>query len=184
QDRQLCADRQEDRQAQRGTRRGAGLRRQQSGDRHSLPPGGEDGWRPVGLSLGRGAETGIAGARGSSMRLAAQDWDGAAANLDAQGWALLPRLLDPSACARMQDVYEKDIFRSQVVMARHGFGRGKYKYLAYRLPEPIATLRPALYARLAPIANRWTERRDEESRYPARHEDFLNRCHQAGQARP
>lgn len=118
------------------------------------------------------------------MRLAAQDWDGAAANLDAQGWALLPRLLDPSACARMQDFYEKDIFRSQVVMARHGFGRGKYKYFAYPLPEPIATLRPALYARLAPIANRWTERRDEESRYPARHEDFLNRCHQAGQARP
>ena len=69
-------------------------------------------------------------------------------------------------------------------MARHGFGRGEYKYFAYPLPDPIAMLRPALYGHLAPIANRWAEMRGEEARYPARHEDFLNRCHQAGQARP
>jgi hypothetical protein len=118
------------------------------------------------------------------MRLAAQNWDAAAASLDAQGWALLPKLLDASACARMHGLYEKEIFRSHVVMARHGFGRGEYKYFAYPLPEPIATLRPALYARLAPIANRWTEMRGEEPSYPAHHEDFLRRCHQAGQARP
>jgi hypothetical protein len=118
------------------------------------------------------------------MKLAEQDWNGAAASLDAQGWALLPKLLDASACVRMHGFYEKEIFRSHVVMARHGFGRGEYKYFAYPLPEPIATLRPALYARLAPIANRWTEMRGEEPRYPAHHEDFLRRCHQAGQARP
>lgn len=118
------------------------------------------------------------------MRLAAQDWDGATVSLDAQGWALLPKLLDPSACARIRDLYEKEIFRSHVVMARHGFGRGEYKYFAYPLPRPVATLRPALYGHLAPVANRWAEMRGEEARYPARHEDFLNRCHQAGQARP
>jgi hypothetical protein len=113
-----------------------------------------------------------------------QDWAGAGAALDAQGWALLPKLIDASAAARLRELYEKENFRSHVIMARHGFGRGEYKYFSYPLPDPIAKLRPALYEHLAPIANRWAERRDEEIRYPERHQDFLDRCHQAGQLRP
>ena len=118
------------------------------------------------------------------MRLAAQDWNGVAAAVDAQGWALLPKLIDASAAARLSGLYDKEIFRSHVIMARHGFGRGEYKYFSYPLPDPIAALRPALYAHLAPIANRWAQMRDEETRYPVDHQDFLDRCHQAGQARP
>jgi len=118
------------------------------------------------------------------MRLLEQDWTGAAAGLDAQGWALLPKLIDASAAAGLRGLYEKEIFRSHVIMARHGFGRGEYKYFSYPLPDPIARLRPALYAHLAPIANGWAEMRDEEIRYPERHQDFLDRCHQAGQLRP
>jgi uncharacterized protein len=120
----------------------------------------------------------------SHPNLAVQDWTGAAASLDTQGWALLPKLLDASATARLRDLYETEIFRSHVIMARHGFGRGEYKYFSYPLPEPVAALRPLLYERLAPIANRWAEMKDEEIRYPARHTDFLARCHQAGQTRP
>ncbi len=118
------------------------------------------------------------------MRIQTQDWTGAAAALDSHGWALLPKLLEASACARLRDLYDRETFRSHVIMARHGFGRGEYKYFAYPLREPIATLRPALYARLAPLANRWAEMRGDDVRYPARHEDFLDRCHQAGQTQP
>jgi len=113
-----------------------------------------------------------------------QDWTGAAAGLDAQGWALLPKLIDASTATHLRGLYEKEIFRSHVIMARHGFGRGEYKYFSYPLPDPIARLRPALYTHLAPIANRWAEMREEEVRYPERHQDFLDRCHQAGQLRP
>ena len=72
------------------------------------------------------------------MRLLEQDWTGAAAGLDAQGWALLPKLIDASAAAGLRGLYEKEIFRSHVIMARHGFGRGEYKYFSYPLPDPIA----------------------------------------------
>lgn len=113
-----------------------------------------------------------------------QDWTGAAAGLNAQGWALLPKLIDTSVAAHLRSLYEKEIFRSHVIMARHGFGRGEYKYFSYPLPDPIARLRPALYTHLAPIANRWAEMREDETRYPERHQDFLDRCHQAGQLRP
>lgn len=118
------------------------------------------------------------------MTLTEQDWTGAADGLNAQGWALLPKLIDASAAARLRSLYDKEIFRSHVIMARHGFGRGEYKYFSYPLPDPIARLRPALYAHLAPIANRWAGMRDDETRYPERHQDFLDRCHQAGQRRP
>jgi hypothetical protein len=120
----------------------------------------------------------------SLTNLAAQDWARAATDLDAQGWALLPKLLDAPSTSQVSGLYEKEIFRSHVIMARHGFGRGEYKYFSYPLPEPVAALRPALYERLAPIANGWAEMRGEETRYPARHADFLDRCHQAGQRRP
>ena len=113
-----------------------------------------------------------------------QDWEAAAVSLDAQGWALLPKLLDAKSCATLRHLYGQEIFRSTVVMARHGFGRGEYKYFAYPLPDAIAGLREALYAKLAPIANRWAATRNEDVTYPAAHEDYLKRCHQAGQRRP
>jgi hypothetical protein len=113
-----------------------------------------------------------------------QDWDAAEAQLDAQGWALLPKLVAAPAAAKLQSLYDQDIFRSHIVMARHGFGRGDYKYFSYPLPDPVSDLRSALYPRLAPIANRWAQMRGEETRYPAAHQAFLDRCHQAGQNRP
>jgi hypothetical protein len=116
--------------------------------------------------------------------LSSQDWNAVAASLDTQGWALLPRLIDVSAAARLRGLYDEEIFRSQVVMARHGFGRGEYKYFAYPLPDPLAALRPALYAHLAPIANGWAQLREEDVLYPDTHQAFLDRCHQAGQQRP
>ena len=112
------------------------------------------------------------------------DWDGAAATLDAQGWALLPNLLDAVAAARLCGLYEKAVFRSHVIMARHGFGRGEYKYFSYPLPAPLTDLRTRLYAGLAPIANHWAQMRGEETRYPDDHADYLSHCHQAGQTRP
>jgi len=105
--------------------------------------------------------------------------------LDDEGWAPIPRLLDRAACERLRDLYRDDgRFRSTVVMARHGYGRGEYRYFAYPLPEPVATLRASLYERLAPIANRWNAALGSDVRYPSRHADYLARCHAAGQTRP
>ena len=105
--------------------------------------------------------------------------------LDAEGWASIPRLLDREACQRLRALYGDDArFRSTVVMARHGYGRGEYRYFAYPLPEPVATLRASLYERLAPIANRWNASLGGDVRYPSRHAEYLARCHAAGQTRP
>ena len=106
-------------------------------------------------------------------------------DLDAAGYALLPGLLSQAECGSIASMYGDDArFRSRVVMSRHGYGRGEYKYFAYPLPEPIATLRRTLYPKLAPIANRWHKAMRNEVRFPARHEEFLARCHAAGQTRP
>jgi uncharacterized protein len=119
------------------------------------------------------------------QRVAATDWPRVAADLDQSGWALLPGLLTDSACLELASLYPDDgHFRSTIVMARHGFGRGEYKYFSYPLPPVIAVLRPALYAPLAGIANRWNEAMGIAVRYPPSHGDFLARCHQAGQTRP
>jgi hypothetical protein len=108
-----------------------------------------------------------------------------AAELDAQGCAILPAVLTPQDCALLAARYSDDaLFRSRVVMARHGFGKGEYKYFAYPLPEPVAGLRAALYPPLAAIANRWNEAMGLGSRYPGSHADYLAHCHEAGQARP
>jgi hypothetical protein len=113
------------------------------------------------------------------------DWAAVAASLDAQGWAVLPGLLSADQCAAVAELYdESGGFRSRIVMARHGFGRGAYRYYRYPLPDPVAGLRAALYPRLAPIANRWHERLGLPARFPAEHDEFLARCHQAGQTRP
>jgi hypothetical protein len=120
-----------------------------------------------------------------AARVAALDWAAATADLDQHGAAVLPRLLTPAECREIAALYPDDSrFRSHIIMARHGFGRGEYKYFAYPLPEPMGGLRRALYARLAPIANAWNERMGIAMRYPAEHQDFLALCHAAGQTRP
>lgn len=122
---------------------------------------------------------------GIPERTSRYDWRAFEQHLDAHGWAMLPRLLRAAECAAIAGMYDDHSrFRSQVVMARHGFGRGEYKYFGYPLPEPIAELRTALYPRLAPIANRWNEAMGMAVRYPASHAGFLDRCHRAGQRRP
>jgi uncharacterized protein len=109
-----------------------------------------------------------------------------AADLDAEGWSILEGLLTPAECRELTALYDRDeaVFRSRVVMARHGFGRGEYKYFDYPLPDLLATLREALYARLVPIANRWHMAMDNQVRFPGRHAHFIERCHAAGQRRP
>ena len=117
--------------------------------------------------------------------LAQQDWTRAVADLDAHGNAILPALLTPAQCTGLSDAYDlDDRYRSRIVMARHGFGRGEYKYFRYPLPDLLARLRGALYAELAPIANRWNRQMGIAVQYPADHADFLARCHAAGQRRP
>jgi len=112
-------------------------------------------------------------------------WANAEAQLDGEGWALLPGLLDPAECARIAALYDvSGPFRSHIHMARHGFGLGEYRYFAYPLPDPVQALRQALYARLAPLANRWNERMGLTTRFPPDHESFIARCHEAGQRRP
>ena len=113
-----------------------------------------------------------------------QDWARIAAELDEQGWAVLPGLLDPAACDAIAASYDQDIFRSRVVMARHGFGRGEYCYFSYPLPKTVEQLRTGLYPLLAPIANGWQVRLGLEARFPPDHADYIARCHAAGQARP
>ena len=118
-------------------------------------------------------------------RVQAYAWDDIAAHLDAHGWAMLDGLLSPEECRAIAELYEGGgRFRSTVVMARHGFGRGEYKYFAYPLPALIADLRTSLYPRLAPIADRWNEAMGIDVRYPAEHAEFVERCHAAGQTRP
>jgi len=98
---------------------------------------------------------------------------------------VLPNLLDAATCRRLAALYAEEAhFRSHIIMARHGFGKGEYRYFRYPLPDPIGTLRTALYARLAPVANGWNERMGIETRYPAEHQTFVETCHQAGQQRP
>jgi hypothetical protein len=115
----------------------------------------------------------------------AYDWSGIAAHLDSNGWAMLNNLLPAPACAGIASLYgDARHFRSHVVMARHGFGRGEYKYFNYPLPDTVASMRAALYPRLAPIANRWNEAMNIDVRYPEAHAEFIERCHAAGQTRP
>jgi len=129
--------------------------------------------------------TALAPAKSVADRIAALDWDRVGPDLDAHGSAVLERLLPPDECRELAALYPLERpFRSRIVMARHGFGRGEYQYFRYPLPETIAAIRTAAYPRLAPVANRWNEVMGIEVRYPARHADFLARCHQAGQDKP
>ena len=118
-------------------------------------------------------------------RASALGWPRIAEELDAHGCAVIERLLSPDECRSVAELYPRDDrFRGRVVMARHGFGRGEYKYFAHPLPELVAGLRTALYPHLAGMANRWNEAIGVEARYPPDHAGFLDRCHRAGQTRP
>jgi len=127
--------------------------------------------------------------RGTNVTLektiAGLDWRGIEAELGETGCAVTPPLLDAEACAALRASYDDDnLFRSHVVMARHGFGRGEYKYFDYPLPKIVASLRAALYPHLVPVANRWEEAMGRPRRFPGSHDDFLKTCHVAGQTRP
>ncbi|MEA2971377.1 MAG: uncharacterized protein QOE78_4638 [Alphaproteobacteria bacterium] len=124
-------------------------------------------------------------ARSLAIPIGAIDWARIAADLDAHGCATTGRLLSAQQCTELAENYATDApFRSRVVMARHGFGRGEYKYFAYPLPEPVAVLRDALYPPLADIANRWNQAMAIDLRYPREHASYLARCREAGQAKP
>ena len=118
-------------------------------------------------------------------RVESHDWPAIAATLDDQGSAVIDGLVSPDECAAVAGLYaQEDHFRSHVRMARHGFGRGEYRYFSYPLPDLVAGLRTALYARLSPIANAWHARLGIDARYPPRHDSFIAQCHAAGQSRP
>ncbi|MGB6145319.1 MAG: 2OG-Fe(II) oxygenase [Rhodanobacter sp.] len=121
----------------------------------------------------------------TSARLQACDWAGIGDELDAHGCGMLEALLSPQECAKLASMYADDEhFRSRVPMARHGFGRGEYRYFDYPLPDLVAGLRHAVYPLLAPVANRWNAAMGLAVRYPATHAEFIARCHAAGQQRP
>jgi hypothetical protein len=119
------------------------------------------------------------------VRLAGIDWSHVVVELDAQGAATVRRLLTSAECDALAAMYARDeVFRSRVVMARHGFGQGEYRYFSYPLPPLITELRARLYERLAPVANRWHEAMGLAARFPNDHGAFVARCHAAGQVRP
>lgn len=121
----------------------------------------------------------------ADARLQAFDWARIISELETQGCAILEALLSPKECQAVASLYaDEPLFRSRVVMARHGFGRGEYKYFSYPLPALVASLRTAIYPRLAPVANRWNAAMGIGVPYPATHAEFIERCHAAGQLRP
>jgi uncharacterized protein len=118
-------------------------------------------------------------------RAAAVDWRGVASSLDGRGYATTAALLTTEQCRGLSALYDREeAFRSRVVMQRHGFGSGEYKYLRYPLPDIVEALRQTIYPQLAPIANRWRERLREEGRFPSALAAYLKECHAAGQERP
>jgi uncharacterized protein len=132
------------------------------------------------------AERGPAATTGDvEARVDGADWTRVAQELDQHGCALLANLLTPQECEAVAALYEREaLFRSRIVMARHGFGRGEYQYFSYPLPDLVAALRTSIYPHLAQIANRWNRALKIDIQFPDRHADFLERCHQAGQTRP
>ena len=127
----------------------------------------------------------MSAAPNAAARVNSLDWQRTSQELDSQGSIVLERLISVDRCQALAAMYPKDeLFRSRVVMGRHGFGRGEYKYFNCPLPDIIAELRTGLYARLALVANRWNAAMGSEIRYPEKHAEFLERCHSAGQVRP
>ncbi|MGX9426194.1 MULTISPECIES: 2OG-Fe(II) oxygenase [Bradyrhizobium] len=121
----------------------------------------------------------------AEARVAAYDWQVLAGELDNYGCAVLPKLLSPEECRTLAGLYpDESHFRSHIHMARHGFGKGEYRYFKYPLPDLIGSLRRVLYPRLAGVANEWNARMGIGERYPGDHAAFLKQCHDAGQTRP
>jgi hypothetical protein len=124
-------------------------------------------------------------ASSAEIRVTAYDWDALAGELDTYGCAVLPKLLSAEECRSIAELYpDESHFRSHIHMARHGFGKGEYRYFKYPLPDLLGGLRTALYPRLADVANEWNARMGIDRRYPSNHAAFLKQCHDAGQARP
>ena len=119
--------------------------------------------------------------------MAAEDiaWERVYRDLDTEGNAVVKGLMASDQCDEVRGLYQDEkIFRSQVVMERHGFGRGEYRYFSYPLPDLITNLRTSLYPHLVPLANRWNEAMRVDVRYPGTHADYITRCHEAGQTKP
>jgi uncharacterized protein len=136
-------------------------------------------------TLRSGTDASIDSSKNVAGRVKALDWQRVSQDLDAEGSAVIGQLLSPDECRALAALYpDDDIFRSRIVMAHHGFGRGEYKYFSYPLPDLIAGLRTAIYPHLVPIANRWNNAMGIDGHYPEKHADFIARCHQAGQVRP
>jgi hypothetical protein len=123
--------------------------------------------------------------RSVKQRVSQCDWNTMSDELNGHGCAVIKQLLLPEECRSIAGLYpHEEHFRSHVHMARHGFGKGEYRYFKYPLPDLIGGLRAALYSHLSGIANGWNERMRVERRYPEQHTDFLKECHQQGQTRP
>ena len=121
----------------------------------------------------------------AEARVAAYDWRSLASELDSYGCVVLPQLLSSAECSTIAALYsDESHFRSHVYMARHGFGKGEYRYFKYPLPGLLSGLRTALYPHLASVANEWNGRMGIAEHYPDDHASFLERCHAAGQTRP
>jgi uncharacterized protein len=120
-----------------------------------------------------------------SAHVSSLDWQRIATGLDARGHAVIEGLLTPEQCAALVASYaSEELFRSRVIMSRHGYGRGEYQYFSYPLPEIVGALRSSIYPQLVPIANRWNELLRSDVRFPSEHAAFIERCHAAGQKRP
>jgi uncharacterized protein len=120
-----------------------------------------------------------------SYRIDRLDWDQTHRHLDEYGWATIGPLLNDAECRTVAELYDDGAhFRSHVIMARHGFGRGEYKYFRYPLPALVAQMRASLYPLLAPVANRWSSLMGMKPGFPLDHSSFLDQCHRAGQNRP
>ena len=121
----------------------------------------------------------------SLMRSVDISWEQVSRDLDEEGNAIIERILSTDECDEIRALYEEEkLFRSHIVMERHNFGRGEYRYFSYPLPDLVTRLRTSLYPHLVPIANRWNEALGSDLRFPAAHAEFIRRCHEAGQTKP
>jgi hypothetical protein len=137
------------------------------------------------MTTSRSARRSKLRSNGIADQIASLDWGTITTELDRHGSAVIGPILTSDQCETLIGLYNReDIFRSRIVMARHGYGRGEYQYFDYPLPSVVATIRTALYPPLAEIANRWNEAMNVDVRFPPQHEAFIERCHQAGQKRP